>query len=66
MKDFKLHAFGIGNADKTLVSGLAERGKGKEYYVSFNELDKVKGQVVDALEQSLEPVLHDARIKFGN
>jgi hypothetical protein len=56
-KDFKLNSFGIGDCDKELVSGLAKRGHGKDYFVDFNKLKELKGQVVDALEQSLEPFM---------
>lgn len=64
-QDFKLYSFGIGNCDKELISKTAEYGLGESYYVPFDKLDDLKGQVVDALEKSLEPILHDAIFRFG-
>lgn len=65
-KDFKLYSFGIGDCDKELIEKTGEYGQGKSYYVPFDKLDQLKGQVVDAIERSLEPILHDCDFKFGS
>ena len=52
-----MNSFGIGDCDQELITKTAKEGLGNSYYVPFNKLDDLKGQVVDAIEKSLEPIM---------
>jgi len=60
-----LFSFGIGSCDQKLIKETASNGNGLSYIVSFDQLEHLKGKVVEAIEKSLEPIMHDCKFRFG-
>jgi len=63
----RVFAFGVGSgADRHLVDGCANAGKGKSYFVTENNLSALKGMVIDALLEAMpEPMLTGCDFSFG-